>query len=81
MKKSRKTKKKFKFDEFIIEVDVQCFGNNNLLQDFKFMKSVVKIVIVVWWNSRRKESVYKKKWHDIGQWLYIICIGKNEIDV
>ena len=34
-----------KFDEFIMKVDVERFGCNNLLQDFKFMKSVVKIVM------------------------------------
>ena len=49
-----------KFDEFIMKVDVEHFGYNNLLQDFKFMKSV-KITMDVWWNSRRKENVYKKK--------------------
>ena len=27
-----------KLDEFIMEVDVERFGCNNLLQDFKFMK-------------------------------------------
>ena len=43
MKKSRK-KNQSKFDEFIMKVDVECFGYNNLLQDF-FMKSVVKIAI------------------------------------
>ena len=26
-----------KFDEFIMKVDVERFGYNNLLQDFKFM--------------------------------------------
>ena len=35
MKKSRK---KSKFDEFIMKVDVKRFGYKNLLQDFKFMK-------------------------------------------
>ena len=29
-----------KFDEFILNVDVERFGYNNLLQDFEFMKSV-----------------------------------------
>ena len=50
-----------KFDWFIMKIDVKCFGRNNLLQDFKFTKSVVKIEIDVWWNKRRKENVYKKK--------------------
>ena len=47
MKKSRKNKIIQKFDEFIMKVDFECFGYNNLLQDFKFMKRVVKIVMDV----------------------------------
>ena len=31
------------------------------LQDFKFMRKVVKIAMDVWLKNRRKESVYKKK--------------------
>ena len=45
------------FYEFIMKVDVQRFGYNNLLQDFKFMYSVAEIAMDVWWNNRRKESV------------------------
>ena len=30
-----------------MKVDVECFGYNNLLQDFKFMKSFVKIAMGV----------------------------------
>ena len=30
-------------DEFIINVDVERFSYNNLFQDFKFIKSIVKI--------------------------------------
>ena len=43
--KSDSMKKNFfklsKFYEFILKVDVKCFGynNNNLLQEFKFMKT------------------------------------------
>ena len=33
-----------KFDEFIMKVDVERFGCNNILQEFKFIKNVVKIV-------------------------------------
>ena len=40
-----------KFNEFIMKVDVERFGCNNLLQDFKFMKNVVKIAMDVWWNN------------------------------
>ena len=36
-----------KIDEFMMKVDVGRFGYNNLLQDFKFMKSVDKIVMSV----------------------------------
>ena len=36
-------KTKFKLDELLMKVDVECFGYVNLLQDIKFMKSVVKI--------------------------------------
>ena len=50
-----------KSDEFIMKVDVEHFGCNNLLQDFKFMKNVVKVVMYAWWNSRRKKNVYKKE--------------------
>ena len=32
--------------------------DNNLLQDFKFMKSLIKIVMDIWWKSRRNESNY-----------------------
>ena len=31
-----------KFDEFIIKVDVERFGCNNLLQGFKFMEMLSK---------------------------------------
>ena len=48
-----------KIDEFIIKVE--HFSYDNILQDFKFMKSIVKIVMDVWWNSKWKESVDKKK--------------------
>ena len=47
MKKSGKKLDNPKFNEFIIKVNVECFGCNTLLQDFKFMKSVVKIVMDV----------------------------------
>ena len=42
-----------------MKIDVEHLCCNNLLQDFKFMKNPVKIAIDVWWNNRRKESVYK----------------------
>ena len=46
MEKSKKKEKKNpKCDELIIEVDVERFGCNNLLQDFKFMKNVFKIAM------------------------------------
>ena len=47
VKKSRKELNNPKFNEFIMKVDVSCFGFNNLLQDFKFMKRVVKIAMNV----------------------------------
>ena len=50
-----------KFDEFIMTVDIGHFNCNNHLQDFKFMKNIVEIVMIFWWNNRKKESVYKKK--------------------
>ena len=43
MKESRKNTNKPKFDQFIMNGDVECFGCNNFLQDFKFMKNQVKI--------------------------------------
>ena len=36
----KKVGKKNKFNEFIMKVDIKCYGFNDLLQDFKFMKSV-----------------------------------------
>ena len=42
-----------------MKVDVKRLGYYNLLQDFKFVKSVVKIAMDAWWKSWRKESVYK----------------------
>ena len=48
MKKvEKKTQNNPKFDEFIMKVDVELFGYNNLLQEFKFMKNVVKIAMDV----------------------------------
>ena len=44
-------KMKSKFDEFIMKVNVECFGYKNLLQDLKFMQSFVKIVVDVWWKE------------------------------
>ena len=44
-----------------MKVDVEHFSCNNLLQDFEFMKNVVKIAMDVWWNNMSKESVYKKE--------------------
>ena len=48
-------KNTLKFDEFIMKVDVERFGCNNLLRNFRFMKRVVEIVMDVWWNNRREE--------------------------
>ena len=50
-----------KFDQLIMKVDIEFFSYNNLLHDFKFMKNIVKILMDIWWNNRRKESVDKKK--------------------
>ena len=60
MKKSWKKNNTPKFDEFIMKANIDHFGCNNLLQDFKFMEHV-KIVMDVWLNNGRKESVNKKK--------------------
>ena len=40
-KKVKKNKKKSKFDEYIMKVDVKRFGFNKLLQDFEFVESIV----------------------------------------
>ena len=48
IKKSRTNKPKF--DEFIMKVNIEHFGYNYLLQHFKFMKSIIKIAMGVWWN-------------------------------
>ena len=47
MKLKKKKKKNPKFDKFIMKVDVEHFGCNNLLQNFKFMKNFVKIAMNV----------------------------------
>ena len=57
MKSRKKKQNNSKFKELIMKVNIEHFSYNNLLQDFKFMKSLVKIAMDVWWNSR-KESVY-----------------------
>ena len=44
-----------------MKVDVEGFVISNLLEDIKFMESVAEKAIDVWWNNRRKESVYKKE--------------------
>ena len=46
-KLKKKTQNNPKFVEFIMNVDGERFSCNNLLQDFKFMKNVVKIVMEV----------------------------------
>ena len=38
----------YSFDEFIMKIDVKRFRCNNLLQDFKFKISFVKVSIDVW---------------------------------
>ena len=50
-----------KFNEFIMKVNIEQFSRNKLLQDFKFMKSVVKTAMEVWGDNGRKENVYKKR--------------------
>ena len=42
MEKSWKKQNNPKFDESIMNVDVECFGCNNLPQWFKFMKMLLK---------------------------------------
>ena len=48
MTKSRKKQKNIKFDEFIMKVNFEHFDCNNLLQDLKSMKNIVKIAMDVW---------------------------------
>ena len=36
-----------KFDKFIMKVYGKCFSYNNLLQDIKFLKDLVKITVDV----------------------------------
>ena len=47
MKKTFKQRNNPKFDECFIKVDVERLGYNNLLRDFKIMKSVVKSSISI----------------------------------
>ena len=47
-----------KFDEFIMKINIEHFNYNNLFQDFKFMQSVVKTAMDIWWNSRRKHQTF-----------------------
>ena len=41
-----------------MKVRIERFGYNNLLYDFEVMKSVVKIAMVVWWNSIKHPSQF-----------------------
>ena len=43
----KKCRKKQNIPKFFMKADVKNFGCNNLLQDFKFIKSVVKITMDV----------------------------------
>ena len=52
VKKLKKTNNP-KFYEFMMKADVERYGYNNLLQDLKFMKSVVKIAPAVSSNVHR----------------------------
>ena len=45
-----------------MKVDVEPLGYNNLFWDFKFMKNVLKIVMDVWWNNRKKENLKKRQY-------------------
>ena len=47
VKKILKKQNKPKLDKFIMKDDVERFGCNNLLQGFKFTKSVVKVTMDV----------------------------------
>ena len=58
---TKKSRKKSKFDQLIMKVDFQHFGYNNLPQDFKFMKSVVKIAMHVWYPPKKKKQTPKQK--------------------
>ena len=40
-----------------MEVDVECFSYNNLIQDFKFMKIVVKIAMDIWIGRKKKMCI------------------------
>ena len=46
-----------------MKVDVDCFSCNNPLKAFKFMKNV-GIVVEIWWNNGRKESLRKRTIHN-----------------
>ena len=59
-----------KFDESIMRVDVERFGNINFLQDFKFMKSV-KIAMDFWRNSI---YIYIYIYPNMYLCFYICCI-------
>ena len=37
-----------------MKVDIERFGRNNILQDFKFVKNIDKITVDVWGNNSRK---------------------------
>ena len=55
-----KKQRNSKFGEFIMKLDVKRIGYNNLLQNFKFKKSVVEIAMDVGWNSRKKKNTFHK---------------------
>ena len=67
---------------------IKCFSFNNLLQNFKFMKSIDKITMDVCWNNRRKESVYfnnrpllfKQHFHEFKALKKVIKTETSKVD-
>ena len=65
-----------KFDESIMKLDVDV--PTVITFFFKFVKSLAKLAMDVWWNCRRKERVYKKK-RKIHNSIFSVLIFENII--
>ena len=54
-----------------MKVSIERHDCINLHQDFKVVKNIVKTEMYVWWNNRRKESAYEKKYTVMNVFFYI----------
>ena len=68
----KKIRKKENDLRFIMKVNVERFGYDNLLQDFKFMESVVRIAMDVWTSIAILTGMFNVDFHDKFTTFWII---------